>query len=121
MIFFFLYIPVQNERFRGYTGITLSLRLFMCPSVYKILVSVKAPAGVLTLYYTIPTFNDPEKVAFFLKTLWKKEKMLVTSIFSFSHNVFYPSQKSFFFFESHFFCRLQMLSNLTGLIFCRLV
>ena len=25
-----------------------------------------------------------------LKTLWKKEKMLVTSIFSFSHNVFYP-------------------------------
>ena len=25
-----------------------------------------------------------------LKTLWEKEKMLVTSIFSFSHNVFYP-------------------------------
>ena len=24
-----------------------------------------------------------------------KEKMLVTSIFSFSHNVFYPSQKEF--------------------------
>ena len=24
------------------------------------------------------------------KTLWEKEKMLVTSIFSFSHNVFYP-------------------------------
>ena len=25
-----------------------------------------------------------------LKTLWEKEKMLVTGIFSFSHNVFYP-------------------------------
>ena len=27
-----------------------------------------------------------------LNTLWEKEKMLVTSIFSFSHNVFYPSK-----------------------------
>ena len=26
-----------------------------------------------------------------LKTLWEKEKMLVTSIFSFFHNVFFPS------------------------------
>ena len=26
-----------------------------------------------------------------LKTLWKKEKMLVTSIFSFSHNLFNPT------------------------------
>ena len=30
-----------------------------------------------------------------LKTLWEKEKMLVTSIFSFFHNVFYPSQNKF--------------------------
>ena len=30
-----------------------------------------------------------------LKTLRVKEKMLVTSIFSFSHNVFYPSQNKF--------------------------
>ena len=32
-----------------------------------------------------------------LKTLWEKEKMLVTSIFSFSHNVFllFPTQSSF--------------------------
>ena len=26
----------------------------------------------------------------FLKTLWKKEKLLVTNNFSFSHSVFYP-------------------------------
>ena len=30
-----------------------------------------------------------------LTTLWEKERMLVTSIFSFSHNVFYPSQQRF--------------------------
>ena len=33
------------------------------------------------------------------KTLWKKEKMQVTSIFFFSHNVFYPSQNKFQFFS----------------------
>ena len=43
----------------------------------------------LTLYHTIPTFNDPQE-RYLLKTWWEKEKMLVTSIFSFSHNVFYP-------------------------------
>ena len=43
----------------------------------------------LTLYHTILTFNDPQE-RILLKTMWKKEKMLVTSIFSFSHNVFYP-------------------------------
>ena len=29
-----------------------------------------------------------------LKTLWEKEKMLVTGIFSFSHDVFNPPTKS---------------------------
>ena len=58
--------------------------------------------GGLTLYHTFKTFNDPEKEAF-LKTLWEKEKMLVTSIFSFSHNVFYPSQKEFLYL-SYIYC-----------------
>ena len=49
---------------------------------------------VLTFYPTIPTFIDSGKKSLF-KTLWEKEKMLVISIFSFSHNVFYPSQKEF--------------------------
>ena len=31
---------------------------------------------------------DPQKDT--LKTLWEKEKLLATDIFSFSHNVFYP-------------------------------
>ena len=37
----------------------------------------------------MPTLNYPGK-DFLLKTLWEKEKMLVTSIFSFSYNGFYP-------------------------------
>ena len=43
----------------------------------------------LTLYHTVPTFNDLEKEAFW-KHSGEKEKMLVSSIFSFSHNVFNP-------------------------------
>ena len=33
---------------------------------------------------------DVSVVQVFLKTLWQKEKLLVTSNFSFSHIVFYP-------------------------------
>ena len=35
----------------------------------------------LTLYHTIPTFNNPEKRKL-LNTFWEKEKMLVTFILS---------------------------------------
>ena len=41
---------------------------------------------ILTLYHTIPTFNDPEEEEF-LKTLREKEQMLATSISSFFHNI----------------------------------
>ena len=55
----------------------------------------------LTLYHTIPTFNDLEEETFG-KHCGEKEKMLVTSIFFFSHNVFYHPQHKFqlFFFSS---------------------
>ena len=43
----------------------------------------------LTLYHTFITFNDQGKEDFW-KHCGKWRKMLVTSIFSFSHNVFYP-------------------------------
>ena len=39
-------------------------------------------------------FNDPVKEAFW-KHCGKKEKMLVTSIFSFSHHAFYPFLNKF--------------------------
>ena len=48
----------------------------------------------LTLYHTILTYNNPKKGGF-LKTFWKREKVLVTSIFSFSQNVFCPSETNF--------------------------
>ena len=73
----------------------------------------------LTLCHTIPTFNKPEEEAF-LKTFSEKEKMLVTNIFSFSQNVFYPSQNKFQYLIN-IFCCLQMLSIWTSLVFCRLV
>ena len=53
---------------------------------------------LLSHYHTIPTLNEPEKEVFGKHC--GKEKMLVTSIFSFSHNVSYPS-KSKFQFLSH--------------------
>ena len=56
----------------------------------------------LTLYHTIPTFNNLEKEAF-LKPLWEKKKMLLTSIFTFSHNVFYPFQSKFSFSNNVFY------------------
>ena len=55
----------------------------------------------LTFYNTITTFNYPVQATIW-KKLWEKEKMLVTSIFSFSHNVFYPSQDKFQFLSLFF-------------------
>ena len=43
----------------------------------------------LMLYKTISGFIDLEKKKPFENIVGEKEKMLVTSIFSFSHNVFY--------------------------------
>ena len=54
-------VRLQNECFRGYTGISPSVRPCVC--LYKILVSVKALVGVLTLYHTVVTFKDPEERA----------------------------------------------------------
>ena len=54
-----------------------------------------------------------------LKTLWKKEKMLVTSIFSFSHKVFHSSQEEFLFFKLYLFSRLLMLAISTSWKFCK--
>ena len=42
---------------------------------------------------SLPTDSDFQRswVKSLLKALWEKEKMLVTSIFSFSHHVFYSA------------------------------
>ena len=46
----------------------------------------------LTLYHTTLTFNGSHKEALWKQ--WEKEKMLVTSIFFFSHKVFYCSHNN---------------------------
>ena len=60
-------------------------------------------ATILTLYSIDTHFNPfPNKRWFLrvcstnlLKTLWEKEKLLLTSNFSFSHTVFYPLEELF--------------------------
>ena len=45
------------------------------------------PDDKLTLYHTIPTLNDLEKEVF--------DHIVENTIFSFSHNVLYPSKNNF--------------------------
>ena len=45
-----------------------------------------------------------------MKTLWEKEKLLVTSNFSFSHSVFYPFLRTFCHFHRIKKCHLQTFS-----------
>ena len=56
-----------------------------------------------------------------LKTYREKEKMLVTNIFSFSHNVFYPSQNEFQIVSQIYFvvCKCSEFGHVYR--FCRLV
>ena len=61
----------------------------------------------LTLYRTILTFSNPYKKGL-LKTLWEKEKMLVNSIFFFSHSVFFPVNERSHYLRSNLICCLQM-------------
>ena len=58
---------------------------FLGSAVYN-MTEVKCIKRQFILYNAVPSFNDPQKKA--LITFREKEKMLVTSIFSFSHNVF---------------------------------
>ena len=42
--------------------------------------------------YSIDTHFNTSTTDWFLKTLWEKKKLLITSNFFFSHNVFYSSR-----------------------------
>ena len=52
-----------------------------------------------------------------LKTLWEKEKLLVTSNFSFSHSVFYPFEKlsAIFILLEIFVCKLLQFGRVQNL------
>ena len=60
----------------------------------------------------MPTINDAMRDI--LKIFWEKEKMVFTSIFIFFKQYFLSFPKQIFSFSSLLFCRLQMLSILTG-------
>ena len=74
----------------------------VCLSVYKILLSVKALVGVSKSHsvtaLVVYCLLFPKQALVFLrvcitsvfKTLLEKEKLVITSNFSFSHSVFYP-------------------------------
>ena len=79
---------VRKGENAGYQHFLLYIQCFPEPS----------SLGSFTLYHTILTFNDPQQRGL-LKTLWEKEKMLVTSIFSFSNIEFNPSQNKYLFFD----------------------
>ena len=71
---------------------------------------------MLTLSQTSPGFYV-SAVQVFSKTLWEKEKLLVTSNFSFSHSVFYPFEELSSIFINFWNCRRQSLSVWKSLIF----
>ena len=73
----------------------------------------------LTLYHTIPTFNDPDKEA--LKNIVGKGENAGNQHFLLFPQSFLPFPKEISVFESHSICRLQMLSILTSPQFCCLV
>ena len=70
---------------------------------------IKLAKGSLNPFPNKPWFLRVYSIIY-LKTLWEKEKLLVTSHFSFSHSVFYPFWTTFFHFHQFQNCRLQTLS-----------
>ena len=108
------------KRWYPQAKLLLYLALPVCFSVdWRELRTTDKSYMLVTLYHTIPTFNDPIKNL--LKTLMKKEKMLVTSIFSFFHNVFFTFLLQTSIFESQLFCCLQGLSIWISQTFSSLV
>ena len=67
--------------------------------------------SILPCFYFNPFPNKPLFLhvchTFLLKTMWKKEKLLVRSNFSFSHSFFYPFWRTFNHFHQIQNCRLQ--------------
>ena len=68
----------------------------------------------------IPTFNNPRERRLW-KTLREMEKLLVTSIFSFSPNISYSIKEANHHLRKHLISHLQMLSILSSPKFSRLV
>ena len=79
--------PCIGNYVRGYFG-------GPCPRNLKMTVLYYTHPGTLNTLSHYADFKRPWQCSF-LKTLCVKEKILVTSVFSFSHNVFYSSQSKY--------------------------
>ena len=75
--------------------------------------------GHLTLYHTIPTFNDPKKKPF--ENIEGKEENAGNQHFLLFPQCFLSYPKQILPFESPLILCLQLLSIWTGVKFCRLV
>ena len=68
-------------------------------------VHFKVPHDCLTLYHTIPTFNDPKKVD--LENIVGKRENAGYQHFLLFPQLFLPLQREISIFQSHLFCHLQ--------------
>ena len=93
---FFLFILLERLCFDQNVFVLIFFDRFILQYSCTLCYRPKNSTNLLTCFHKIPTFNDSAKNTL-LKTLRKKEKMLVTTIFSFFCNVFYPPRKEFLF------------------------
>ena len=113
-------IESLNALGKAWIGITLHSARNVRPDLLSMLSFVLVfwrKVLILKLFHTMTPFATPWGESL-LKTLWEKEKMLLTSIFSFSQNVFFPIEHLKI---AQWNCHLQMLSIWTRLQFCILV
>ena len=104
----FTHIHCRDSSERGINSVAMAIispRTEYCPnpgiklatSCFHVLYTDNGATGALVKDIIDPFPNKPWFLRVCctsrLKTLWEKEKLLLTSNFSFSHNVFYPFQE----------------------------
>ena len=75
----------------------------------------------LTIYYTIQTFNDPNKEIKLFKTWWNKGEYAGNQHFLLSPPCFLPHQRQKSSFVLHLFCHLRIFSMWSCPKFCCVV
>ena len=87
---------LRKKPFENIVGKGEPAFFFLFPTLFSTLPNMNSNFSVALISLSLTAFNsiphNPERPCerILLKTFRKKEKMLVTSIFSFFHNVFYP-------------------------------
>ena len=103
--------PAENAKrkhCRNFFILPFPKQFFQVTLVFLYGIALELKSIFKTLYHTIPTFKESKKTERererdLLKTFWEKDKMLVTSIFSFSLNIFFHSQNKLTVFSHNYF------------------